>query len=115
MKTLSFLAALLVACPFIVRAQEFDLVIRGGRIVDGTGAPADASDVAVRAGRIVAVGKFAGRGRTEIDATGRVVAPGFIDVHTHSEDIPGCVCHGAREPPAGWIQRRVREPPRPEG
>ena len=87
MKPLSFFAALLTIGPFVVRAQEFDLVIRGGRIVDGTGAVAAAGDVAVRADRIVAVGKFAGRGRTEIDAAGRVVAPGFIDVHTHSEDI----------------------------
>ena len=87
MKTLSLLAALLVACSVVARAQEFDLVVRGGRIVDGTGVAAVAGDIAVRAGRIVAVGKFAGRGRTEIDATGRVVAPGFIDVHTHAEEI----------------------------
>jgi N-acyl-D-amino-acid deacylase len=68
-------------------AQEYDLVIRNGRIVDGTGRAAFAGDVAVRDGRIAAVGAVSGRGRQEIDAGGRVVAPGFIDVHTHSEDI----------------------------
>jgi N-acyl-D-amino-acid deacylase len=72
--------------PFL-RAQEFDLVIRRARLVDGTGAPAVSGDLAVRGGRIAAVGQFPGTGRTEIDAAGRVAAPGFIDVHTHSEDI----------------------------
>lgn len=68
-------------------AQEHDLVLRGGRIVDGTGRPALAGDLAIRDGRIAAVGTIQGRGRVEIDAHGRVVAPGFIDVHTHSEDV----------------------------
>lgn len=73
--------------------EEHDLVIRGARVVDGTGAPAFVGDVAVRDGRIVAVGQVHGRGRQEIDARGRCVAPGFIDVHTHCEhqllDHPG--------------------------
>jgi len=68
-------------------AQEYDLVIRHGRLVDGTGRPAFSGDVAVKDGRIAAVGVVAGPGRNEIDAGGLVVAPGFIDVHTHSEDI----------------------------
>jgi N-acyl-D-amino-acid deacylase len=68
-------------------APEYDLVIRHGRVLDGTGRPAVSGDVAIRDGRIAAVGAVAGRGRSEIDAAGRVVAPGFIDVHTHSEDI----------------------------
>jgi N-acyl-D-aspartate/D-glutamate deacylase len=62
---------------------EFDLVIRGGSVVDGSGgAPFDA-DVAVSGGRIAAVGRFAGHGVEEIDATGKIVTPGFVDVHTH--------------------------------
>jgi N-acyl-D-amino-acid deacylase len=60
-----------------------DLVIRGGFIVDGTGAPGRAGDLAVSGGRIVEVGSASGRGAQEIDAAGLVVAPGFIDPHTH--------------------------------
>lgn len=82
---LRLLLGLLLASS--TRAQDFDLVIRHGRTLDGTGAPAVAADVAIRGDRIVALGQFPGRGRTEIDAHGRIVAPGFIDVHTHTEDI----------------------------
>ena len=72
---------------FAMRGAEFDLVLRRGRIVNGTGREAFVGDVAVRAGRIVAVGDFAGRGTNELDAGGLVIAPGFIDVHTHGEDV----------------------------
>jgi N-acyl-D-amino-acid deacylase len=68
-------------------APDYDLVIRHGRIIDGTGTPARAGDVAIRDGRIVAVGAVVGTARSEIDATGKVVAPGFIDVHTHAEEL----------------------------
>jgi len=61
----------------------FDTVIRGGRIVDGTGEPAFAGDVAILDGRIAAVGAFDGDGAEEIDAAGLLVTPGFVDVHTH--------------------------------
>jgi N-acyl-D-aspartate/D-glutamate deacylase len=60
-----------------------DLVVRAGTVVDGTGAPARTADVAVHGGRIVAVGRVEGRGDREIDADGLVVAPGFVDPHTH--------------------------------
>lgn len=60
-----------------------DLVIRNGRIVDGTGAAAYAGDLAIEGGKIIAVGRYDGPAATEIDARGRVVAPGFIDIHTH--------------------------------
>jgi N-acyl-D-aspartate/D-glutamate deacylase len=60
-----------------------DLVIRGGIVVDGSGAPARRADVAIVGGRISAVGDVPERGAREIDAGGLVVAPGFIDVHTH--------------------------------
>jgi N-acyl-D-aspartate/D-glutamate deacylase len=62
---------------------QYDLVVRGGIIVDGTGGPRFAGDVAVSGGVIVAVGEVAGEGREEIDATGRIVTPGFVDIHTH--------------------------------
>ncbi|WP_158277461.1 D-aminoacylase [Opitutus sp. ER46] len=70
----------------LARAQDYDVVIRHARLVDGTGAPARAGDLAIKDGRIAAVGSVPGRGRTEIEAHGRVLAPGFIDVHTHAED-----------------------------
>jgi len=60
-----------------------DLVIRNGTLVDGTGAAACAGDLAVDGDRIVQVGGRAGAGRTEIDAEGRIVAPGWVDIHTH--------------------------------
>jgi N-acyl-D-amino-acid deacylase len=63
-----------------------DLVIRGGQVIDGSGAAGHRADVAVRHGRIVAVGTdLAQQGRRIIDAAGQVVAPGFIDIHTHSD------------------------------
>jgi N-acyl-D-aspartate/D-glutamate deacylase len=60
-----------------------DLIVRDARIVDGTGRDAIRGDVAVTAGRIEAVGRVAGRGEREIDASDLVLAPGFIDLHTH--------------------------------
>lgn len=65
-----------------------DVLIRGGVVVDGSGAPARRADVAVREGRIARVGLVEdARARVEIDAAGLVVAPGFIDVHTHADDL----------------------------
>jgi N-acyl-D-amino-acid deacylase len=60
-----------------------DLVVRGGTVVDGTGAPSFTADVAVQDGVIVEVGKVSGRGVQEIDADGALVTPGFVDIHTH--------------------------------
>jgi N-acyl-D-aspartate/D-glutamate deacylase len=60
-----------------------DLVIRNGRVVDGTGAPSRRADVAIDDGRITTVGEVDGRGARELDADGAVVAPGWVDVHSH--------------------------------
>jgi N-acyl-D-amino-acid deacylase len=62
---------------------QFDLVVRNGTVVDGTAGEPIEADVAVRDGRIVAVGRLAGAGCEEIDAKGMAVTPGFVDIHTH--------------------------------
>ena len=61
----------------------FDLKITGGLVVDGTGTPGKVMDIGIVGDRIVAMGDLAESGPEEIDATGRVVAPGFVDIHTH--------------------------------
>lgn len=63
--------------------KAFDLTIRGGLVVDGTGGEPRKADVGIAAGTIVAVGDFAERGVQEMDASGLVVTPGFVDIHTH--------------------------------
>jgi len=78
---------LLLALPVFCRAENYDLLIRHGLVVDGSGNPGFHADIAVNVGRIVAIGKVAGTAKEEIDATGLVVAPGFIDVHTHADDV----------------------------
>ncbi|WP_022888153.1 N-acyl-D-amino-acid deacylase family protein [Agromyces italicus] len=65
-----------------------DLILTGGTVHDGFGSPSAASDVAVHDGRVVAVGADLGPARRTIDVTGLVVAPGFIDAHTHSDGVP---------------------------
>jgi len=67
--------------------EGYDLLIENARIADGTGAPLRHGSIAVRGGRIVAVGNVSGAAAVKIDAGGKVAAPGFIDVHTHSEDV----------------------------
>src|SRR5688572_29352981 len=79
----------------------YDLVIRNGTVVDGTGLPKYRADVAVSGDRIAAIGRIAEKGKEEIDATGQVVTPGFIDGHTHMDaqvfwdPLGSCSCwHG---------------------
>ncbi len=77
----------------------FDLIIRGGTIVDGTGEPRFTGDVAVKDGLIAAVGDIAGDAAKEIDASGKVVAPGFVDIHTHYD---GQATWDAEMAPSSW-------------
>lgn len=93
MRASAAIAALIVsrfATTAHAQAAAYDIVIRNGRVIDGTGAPAVRADVAVSGGRVVLVSIMsipAARARRVIDATGLVVAPGFIDLHTHLEPL----------------------------
>src|SRR5437764_12080073 len=67
-----------------------DLVIRGGNIADGKGGDLYEADVAITGGRITEVGKVLGKGKEEIDAEGKLVAPGFVALHTHYDGQVTC-------------------------
>jgi N-acyl-D-amino-acid deacylase len=83
--TLSLIiVALIISCNQS-QSFDYDLVIRGGTVFDGSGAPGAVGDVGVRGDRIVAVGDVNGTGVRTIDASGLYVTPGFIDMHSHSE------------------------------
>src|SRR3546814_11365370 len=62
---------------------EYDLVIRGGTLVDGSGGKPLKADVAICGDRIVEIGAVTGRGAEELEADGLLVTPGFVDIHTH--------------------------------
>jgi N-acyl-D-amino-acid deacylase len=82
-----FAAALSLVVP-VVSGQAFDLVLAGGRILDGTGNPWFAADLGIRDGRIVAIGRLDGLETGEIlDVSGLYVLPGFIDLHSHAADV----------------------------
>jgi N-acyl-D-amino-acid deacylase len=96
MRRLAASVVLLLACSALLPSaattpatdEPYDLVIRGGKIVDGTGNPWYHGDLAVRGRKIAALGKIpAAAARREIDARGLVVAPGFIDIHSHSDFV----------------------------
>jgi len=88
LKTASVLALFLLSGSAQVLSQppaQADILIKGGHVVDGTGGPWVQADVAIRGDRIVYVGRAPMTAKREIDATGKVVSPGFIDMHSHSE------------------------------
>jgi N-acyl-D-aspartate/D-glutamate deacylase len=80
-------------------AHGFDLVIRNGEIADGTGGPLKTADVAIRDGKIASIGNITESGREEIDARGLLVAPGFVDIHTHYD---GQATWDPRLQPSSW-------------
>jgi N-acyl-D-amino-acid deacylase len=79
--------------------MRHDIVVRNGSLIDGTGAPARRADVAISGGRIVAVGEVPGAATRTIDADGLVVAPGFIDPHTHYD---AQICWDGATTPSSW-------------
>src|SRR5687767_8126371 len=85
MKTLSTLLCLALTSLAVAQPAP-DLVVRNGRIIDGAGNGWFFGDVAINGGKIAAVGAVPGKGKEEINAGGLVVAPGFIDVHTHADE-----------------------------
>ncbi|MFT5775619.1 amidohydrolase family protein, partial [Hyphomonas sp.] len=76
-----------------------DLIIRGGTVIDGTGAPATKADVAINGRVISAIGDNLGPAREEIDATGLLVTPGWVDIHAHYD---GQLTWDPYVTPAGW-------------
>jgi N-acyl-D-amino-acid deacylase len=81
-----------------------DLLITGGTVADGTGAPARTADVAISAERVAAVGDLADRpAARSLDASGCIVSPGFVDVHTHSDPtlLSNPAAHSNAEPGSG--------------
>ncbi len=70
-----------------LHAADLDVIIRNGRIADGTGNPAFRADIGIKDGHIAAISRITAKADAEIDATGLIVAPGFIDVHTHADEV----------------------------
>ena len=79
--------------------HAYDLIVRGGSVADGSGGTIFEADIAISGGRVAAVGKIVGRGAEEIDARGKLVTPGFVDVHTHYD---GQATWDARMQPSSW-------------
>src|SRR4051812_31282332 len=80
------LLVLLTSSVYLAHAAEptYDIILRHGRIVDGTGNPAYHAALAIKDGKVAAIGQLTATARQELDATNLVIAPGFIDVHTHA-------------------------------
>src|SRR5689334_25396829 len=85
MKVFILIFSLLIASGIVYAQERADIIIRNGRVLDGTGNSWVRADIAIKDGRIIRVGKVTMTAAREIDAKGMIVCPGFIDVHTHIE------------------------------
>ncbi len=98
----TWLLSSLLMLPVPVLAEQFDTLILGGTVVDGSGQPGYVADVGLRDGKIAAIGDLSGdQAELKVDATGRHVVPGFIDLHGHADDQQG-----------GWRGMRSPDPKR---
>ena len=77
----------------------YDILIKGGSVIDGTNTEPFNADVAIQDGKIAAVGQQLGEAKRTIDATGKLVTPGFVDIHTHYD---GQVCWDKQVTPSCW-------------
>jgi N-acyl-D-amino-acid deacylase len=81
-----YIAVLLLLSAGIAIGQPYDLLITGGRVLDGTGNPATYADVAIQGGKVAAIGRLRGAAAARtIDAKSKYVCPGFIDMHSHAD------------------------------
>ncbi|MFQ5793086.1 MAG: D-aminoacylase, partial [Acidobacteriota bacterium] len=83
--SISLTVLVLMIAPSCAQTPQYDFVIRGGTLIDGTGSPGVDGDLAIRGDRIAALGEVEGDAAVTIDATGLIVAPGFTDMHSHSD------------------------------
>jgi N-acyl-D-amino-acid deacylase len=90
--------------------MSHDVVIRGGTVVDGTGAGAFSADIAIDGDQIAEIGKVSGKGKREIDATGLTVTPGFVDLHTH---LDAQIAWDPQVTSIDWTTRQLRRHFRP--
>jgi len=84
-RRVALLGLVLAVCAFGCGPPDYDLIIQGGTVFDGTGTPGVVTDLAIKGERIAAIGDVGGNAERTIDATGLYVAPGFVDMHSHSE------------------------------
>ncbi|HEV3061345.1 MAG TPA: amidohydrolase family protein [Vicinamibacterales bacterium] len=100
----------LLAVPAATQPPRYDILIRGGRVLDGSGNPWRAADIGIRAGRIVDVGRLTTAATRVIDATGLTVSPGFIDVHSHAGNGLAGALKDARQLLAQGITTAILNP-----
>ena len=99
--TVGFAAGVALATPAAQQSAAYDIVIRNGRVLDGMGNPWIVADVAIKDGRFVKIGRVTGTGQRELDARGRYVSPGWIDMMDQSGAVLRAQRPGGKQAPHG--------------